>query len=393
MTGQIAGPSMFSLELVGLIVGISMIVGAVDLIRQPGWAWKRAEESKVAYLILVLLLPLVGLGMYLFKARPKVAAIAAAGRAASLPFERFGDDADQKPTREDRLAGRDRRPPVGFGSFGEVGRQRRAGSRHRTGPDARARRPTGRDRWRSASTFFSSRGTATTHPSGPDRPGPGLPAQAADQPRRVHPDSTEARPTVPAGWKADPTGRHQFRYWDGFQWTENVADAGEQSQGRGQLVAAGGARRPAGQGDQPAEPGHQHLEHGLTGQPVAPRRSRSAWASSWMARAIRAVPNRRDWASAFLAGKALRSPRSSAACSGEVHPGPVQPEDLAVVAVETAITTRGWESPAPSMRWSTARALAVSPASMASVRSQGASDPASPGTARGRTTVTVAPEP
>ena len=39
----------------------------------------------------------------------------------------------------------------------------------------------------------------------------------------------EARPTVPAGWKADPTGRHQFRYWDGFQWTENVADAGEQS--------------------------------------------------------------------------------------------------------------------------------------------------------------------
>ena len=39
----------------------------------------------------------------------------------------------------------------------------------------------------------------------------------------------EARPTVPAGWKADPTGRHQFRYWDGFQWSENVADAGQQS--------------------------------------------------------------------------------------------------------------------------------------------------------------------
>jgi hypothetical protein len=42
-------------------------------------------------------------------------------------------------------------------------------------------------------------------------------------------ESQEARPTVPAGWKADPTGRHQFRYWDGFQWTESVADAGEQS--------------------------------------------------------------------------------------------------------------------------------------------------------------------
>ena len=32
-------------------------------------------------------------------------------------------------------------------------------------------------------------------------------------------------PTVPAGWKADPSGRHQFRYWDGFQ----LADAGAQA--------------------------------------------------------------------------------------------------------------------------------------------------------------------
>ena len=34
--------------------------------------------------------------MYLFSARPEVAKIAAAGRAASLPFERFGDDAGSK---------------------------------------------------------------------------------------------------------------------------------------------------------------------------------------------------------------------------------------------------------------------------------------------------------
>jgi hypothetical protein len=96
MTGQIAGPSIFSLELVGLIVGVSMVLGAIDLLRQPGWAWKRAEESKAAYFILVVLLPLVGLGMYLFRARPEVAKIAAAGRAASLPFERFGEDAAPK---------------------------------------------------------------------------------------------------------------------------------------------------------------------------------------------------------------------------------------------------------------------------------------------------------
>ncbi len=29
-----------------------------------------------------------------------------------------------------------------------------------------------------------------------------------------------------AGWGADPTGRHQSRYWDGEAWTENVADDG-----------------------------------------------------------------------------------------------------------------------------------------------------------------------
>jgi hypothetical protein len=30
----------------------------------------------------------------------------------------------------------------------------------------------------------------------------------------------------PPGWQADPTGKHDHRYWDGSQWTENVADAG-----------------------------------------------------------------------------------------------------------------------------------------------------------------------
>lgn len=28
------------------------------------------------------------------------------------------------------------------------------------------------------------------------------------------------------GWQPDPTGKHDHRYWDGRQWTENVADAG-----------------------------------------------------------------------------------------------------------------------------------------------------------------------
>jgi len=36
--------------------------------------------------------------------------------------------------------------------------------------------------------------------------------------------------TVPAGWHADPTGRHQLRYWDGAGWTDHVSDGGQQGQ-------------------------------------------------------------------------------------------------------------------------------------------------------------------
>ena len=32
-----------------------------------------------------------------------------------------------------------------------------------------------------------------------------------------------------ADWYADPTGRHQHRYWDGASWTDHVADAGTTS--------------------------------------------------------------------------------------------------------------------------------------------------------------------
>jgi hypothetical protein len=33
----------------------------------------------------------------------------------------------------------------------------------------------------------------------------------------------------PPAWAADPTGRHQLRYWDGKAWTDYVADNGQES--------------------------------------------------------------------------------------------------------------------------------------------------------------------
>jgi hypothetical protein len=30
-------------------------------------------------------------------------------------------------------------------------------------------------------------------------------------------------------WQADPSGRHEYRYWDGVRWTDNVSDQGRTS--------------------------------------------------------------------------------------------------------------------------------------------------------------------
>ena len=36
-------------------------------------------------------------------------------------------------------------------------------------------------------------------------------------------------PSVPAAWHADPSGRHQLRYWDGEAWTEHISNDGTAS--------------------------------------------------------------------------------------------------------------------------------------------------------------------
>ena len=36
-------------------------------------------------------------------------------------------------------------------------------------------------------------------------------------------------PAAPPGWLADPAQRHQYRYWDGRQWTATVSDDGARS--------------------------------------------------------------------------------------------------------------------------------------------------------------------
>jgi len=212
MSAQISGPTTFSLELVALAIGLSMFLGAIDLIRQPQWAWKRAAEHKAAYLALVVLVPVVGLGMYVFRARPNVVAMASGDTAVRPTADIAGPD---------RPDGAEGRRPSTLGATTSAGFSEIAAL---SDDDDRAVADPGptplesSDPIEISSTFFNHGGTATR-------------TVRAYRPRQRTSldESPDTRPTVPAGWNADPTVRHQFRYWDGFHWTENVADDGRQS--------------------------------------------------------------------------------------------------------------------------------------------------------------------
>lgn len=53
-------------------------------------------------------------------------------------------------------------------------------------------------------------------------PGVGVPGPGPGGPAPVAP----AAPGPPAGWHPDPAGRHEYRYWDGVAWSDQVSDAG-----------------------------------------------------------------------------------------------------------------------------------------------------------------------
>ncbi|HYF47297.1 MAG TPA: DUF2510 domain-containing protein, partial [Acidimicrobiales bacterium] len=62
--------------------------------------------------------------------------------------------------------------------------------------------------------------------SGPSPSGPVVsPPPVEDRPA---PSTRPAPPPglPPAGWHPDPAGRHWWRWWDGVDWTEHVADGG-----------------------------------------------------------------------------------------------------------------------------------------------------------------------
>jgi hypothetical protein len=58
-----------------------------------------------------------------------------------------------------------------------------------------------------------------------------FPVRARPAPAPAPPPPVAAPAAAPGapGWAADPYGRHQWRYWDGNRWTDQVADGSTQS--------------------------------------------------------------------------------------------------------------------------------------------------------------------
>jgi hypothetical protein len=68
---------------------------------------------------------------------------------------------------------------------------------------------------------------ARVRPARTAAPPPAPAATTATTP--TAPSAPPTAPPVAAGWAADPYGRHQWRYWDGSHWTDQVADGSTQA--------------------------------------------------------------------------------------------------------------------------------------------------------------------
>lgn len=90
------------------------------------------------------------------------------------------------------------------------------------------------------------------------------------------------------GWLRDPTGRHEYRWWDGASWSEAVADQGVEHRdpaGAQAAAAAGGPAAPAGQAGGPVHSGSGYGPSGGYPQAQPPHQPQGAYPSGGYAAA------------------------------------------------------------------------------------------------------------
>lgn len=189
-------PVFTVLWLASLAFAIFVIV---DMARRPDWQWRAAGSNKVLWMVLEIVL-LIGLlsivigVIYLAAIRPRLEAVGRQG---------------------------------GGGSWaGGPGWQGQAGQPGQSAP------------WGGSpySPQGGPYGTAPGYPGQPPAgapgpwayPGAGTPTGQAPFGQQPYGQQPVAPPppveNPPFGWYADPSGRHEKRYWDGTRWTEHVSD-------------------------------------------------------------------------------------------------------------------------------------------------------------------------
>jgi FtsH-binding integral membrane protein len=167
----------------------------------------------------------------------------------------------------------------------------------------------------------------------------------------------------PAHWAADPSGRHEYRYWDGARWTDHVADQGRPS--LDPIISEPAVQRPAATSPEPAaEP--------ITPEPTATEPTAGAGAAPSIAwrpdthgtadsPAADATPADSPPAeSPAVESPAAVSPAAGAAAPDEAAPMTWPPE-LGAEADGPPPTEAGWAAPTPVVPVAPAPAPAPAP--------------------------------
>jgi hypothetical protein len=72
------------------------------------------------------------------------------------------------------------------------------------------------------------------------------------------------------GWQPDPSGRHEYRYWDGGTWTADVSDAGDTSVDPAPGLPAPGGPAPSGEPTSVMDPTQGFAPTAAYGAPTPP---------------------------------------------------------------------------------------------------------------------------
>ncbi|MHB8439953.1 MAG: DUF2510 domain-containing protein [Acidimicrobiales bacterium] len=171
--------------LLYLFAFVLSIVVIADMARRPSWAWQRIGSNRALWISLLVVFTLflvpiavVACILYFAVTRPK---LEAAERHGAAGGHGYGTPLGATPP-----------------------------------PDAG---------WPAPGSPWAAPG-ASPWAVGVD-PVPGSSATAPYPGAGVEPPTPHDMPTF--GWYADPSSRHELRYWDGTRWTDHVSDGGQQT--------------------------------------------------------------------------------------------------------------------------------------------------------------------